>query len=183
LIDSLDDVPLLSRFNLQGFYSSVWDHDDLSKLLVALVEACDKRDFRPVIESILLSNQRRREEFGSVVVPLLDSCSDVEGVARGSSDAGGISPSVELDLYKTVLYLAKYQCTTAFHTFFPSTVKPCKGYHFWCANGTPFPIFDRLLQDGVQRVNSNSRDNPTVVPIPKISDVALGFRCVFGHLI
>jgi hypothetical protein len=46
--DAFEDVPLLSRFNLQGFFSTVWDHVDLSKILVKLVEACDKRDFKPV---------------------------------------------------------------------------------------------------------------------------------------
>jgi hypothetical protein len=47
-LDAFDEVPLLSRFNLQGFFSTVWDHIDLSKVLVKLVEACDKRDFKPV---------------------------------------------------------------------------------------------------------------------------------------
>jgi len=47
-MESLDELPLLSRFSLQSFYSTVWDHVDLSAILVKLVEACDKRDFKPV---------------------------------------------------------------------------------------------------------------------------------------
>lgn len=94
--ESLGDDPLLSKFNLQGYFSHVWDDEDLSRILVCLVEACDKRDFKPVIESLLACNEARR-----------------------------------FDVYRTILYLAKYQCTTAFHAFFPATVKPCKGYHFW----------------------------------------------------
>jgi hypothetical protein len=175
--DVFDTTPLLSRFNLQGFYSTVWDHPDLSKLLVALVEACDKRDFKNVVECIVQSNNRRRRAF----VDARDAKSD-ENPSSRSSFAGSLSPSVELDVYRTILYLAKYQCTTAFHTFFPSTIKPCKGYHFWCAIGTPLPIFDRLLRDAIHRIH-NSKDKNVVAPIPEVSDVALGFRCVFGHLI
>lgn len=120
-----DDIPFLARFNLQGFYASVWDDQSLSQVLVTLVEACDKRDFRPVVQ------------------------------LRQS--------------YATYLYLAKYQCTSAFHTFFPAVLKPCKGYHFWCSMGSPMPMFDRLLREA----------DPTI----HISELALGFRCVFGHLI
>ena len=90
-------------------------------------------------------------------------------------------PSVELDVYRTILYLAKYQCTTAFHSFFPATVKPCKGYHFWCAIGTPLPMFDRLIRDAVKRANNGGQS--VITPSREVSDVALGFRCVFGHLI
>jgi hypothetical protein len=144
---------------------------------VALVEACDKRDFKNVVECIVQSNNRRRRAF----VDARDAKSD-ENPSSRSSFAGSLSPSVELDVYRTILYLAKYQCTTAFHTFFPSTIKPCKGYHFWCAIGTPLPIFDRLLRDAIHRIH-NSKDKNVVAPIPEVSDVALGFRCVFGHLI
>jgi len=154
-----DDYPLLSRFNLQGFFPTVWDHHDLSKLLVTLVEACDKRDFKPVVECALKNNLRRKNEFDNLV----DLNSD-------------------LDIYRTILFLAKYQCTTAFHTFFPATAKPCKGYHFWCAIGTPLPIFDRLIRDAARRLN-NSKDQSSMIRVSDVSDVALGFRCVFGHLI
>lgn len=154
-----DDFPLLSRFNLQGFFPSVWDHPDLSTLLVALVEACDKRDFKPVVDSALQNNQRRRCQFG------------VQS-----------EYSVDLDIYRVILFLAKYQCTTAFHTFFPATAKPCKGYHFWCAIGTPLPIFDRLIRDATRRLK-NSKDASSLSGISEVSDIALGFRCVFGHLI
>jgi hypothetical protein len=72
-VESFDDLPLLSRFNLQGYFSTVWDHVDLSnvswffscalstlhvclhcrtlqtlQILVNLVAACDNRDFTPV---------------------------------------------------------------------------------------------------------------------------------------
>jgi len=147
------------------------------------VEACDKRDFKTVVESALRnSNQRRRAEYG----PPADARSDANGGSEIalSSEGAVISPSLELDIYRTVLYfLAKYQCTTAFHTtFFPATLKPCKRYHYWCAIGIPLPIFDRLLSDAVHRLR-NSKDQMIVVPIQDVSDVASGFRCVFGHLI
>jgi hypothetical protein len=129
-----------------------------------------------VVECVLRCNKRRREEFG-----VGDSGSDVGAPVDvlAASDTT-LSLSVELDCYKTILYLAKYQCTTAFHTFFPAVAKPCKGYHFWCAIGTPLPIFDRLLREAVRKVNSKQN---SFAPIPDVSDVALGFRCVFGHLI
>lgn len=178
-IDPFDEFPLLGRFNLQGFYPSVWDHPDLSEILVSLVTTCDsdRRDFRVVVEGVLRCNHRRRQEFGDG----LDTGSDLHNPVdlQPASDSA-LSPSVELDCYKTILYLAKYQCTTAFHTFFPAVAKPCKGYHFWCAIGTPLPIFDRLLREAVKKVNSK---NNSFAPIPDVSDVALGFRCVFGHLI
>ena len=155
-IDPFEDHPLLGRFNLQGYFSNVWDHDDLSRILVSLVEACDKRDFRPVVECVVQRNRHRRASF-----------------AKDSHSGEAIA--VELDVYRTILYLAKYQCTTAFHAFFPATIKPCKGYHFWCAIGQPLPIFDRLLRDGAKRVNA--------LRVHDVSDTALGFRCVFGHLI
>ena len=157
--ECFDDFPLLSRFNLQGWFPTVWDHTDLSRLLVTLVEACDKRDFRPVLECALRSNQRRRSEFGT----------------HGDDVA-------DLDVYRVILFLAKYQCTTAFHTFFPATAKPCKGYHFWCAIGTPLPIFDRLIRDAARRLNTG-KDQSSLVRLSEVSDIALGFRCVFGHLI
>lgn len=99
--------------------------------------------------------------------------------------------SAELDVYRTILYLAKYQCTTAFHAFFPAVTKPCKGYHFWCAIGTPSPIFDRLLRDAAERIRTagcggGRYPQPPAVVAPAVqdvSDVAVGFRCVFGHLI
>ena len=75
--------------------------------------------------------------------------------------------------------------------------------------GTPLPTFDGLVRDGIQRYyqkssssslqqqqnqqqqqqqgsthNNSSHNN--IVPAPTIrtvSDAALGFRCVFGHLI
>ena len=139
--ESLDDFPLLSKFNLSGYYANVWDHPDLSEILVSLVQACDKRDFRPVVESVL-----RR---------------------------GG-----DIDCYRTILYLAKYQCTSAFHAFFPATIKPCKGYHFWCPM-VPLPIFDRLFREAVKRVRAN---NVGIAPIHEVQEISLAFRSVFGHL-
>ena len=182
-IEPLDDLQLLSRFNLQGFYSTVWDHTDLSKILVTLVEACDKRDFRHVVESVLECNRRRHREFEPDVEKSVTGSDINEGVeVATASDVGILSPSIELDVYRTILYLAKYQCTTAFHAFFPATLKACKGYHYWCAMGTPLPIFDRLVREGAQRLNS-SKEHKAVVSFHTVSEVALGFRCVFGHLI
>jgi hypothetical protein len=142
-LDALGDYPLLAKINLSGYYSNVWDDNELSEILVALVEACDKRDFRPVVESVLRRNGR-------------------------------------LECYRTILYLAKYQCTSAFHAFFPATIKPCKGYHFWCPIA-PVPIFDRLLREAVKRSRSSS-GGQTYAPIHEISDVPLAFRSIFGHL-
>jgi hypothetical protein len=139
--ESLEDFPLLSKFNLAGYYSNVWDHQDLSEILVTLVQACDKRDFRPVVESVL---------------------------RRGGN----------IDCYRTILYLAKYQCTSAFHAFFPATLKPCKGYHFWCPM-VPLPIFDRLFREAVKKVRAN---NVGIAPIHEVQEVPLAFRSVFGHL-
>ena len=175
--ESFDEYPLLSRFNVQGFYSTVWDHTDISEILVTLVEACDKRDFKPVIECVLRCNKRRRDKYGALSTA---SSSDVNSSyslpAASDHDEKLVTHNPELDLYRTILYLAKYQCTTAFHTFFPAILKPCKGYHFWCPIA-PLPIFDRLLREAVKRVRT--KDN-TYAPIYDVSDVALGFRCVFG---
>ncbi len=183
LSSEFDESQLLSRFNLQGYYSSVWDHPDLSRILVALVEACDKRDFRPVVDAVVQCNQRRHQEYDRVGDVSIVESIDYEGAeVAPASDASALSLTVELDLYRTVLYLAKYQCATAFHTFFPATMKSCKGYHYWCAIGTPLPMFDRLLRDGVQRFNSINGNKP-IKDFHTPSEVALGFRCVFGHLI
>jgi hypothetical protein len=138
--DSLGDYPLLSKLNLSGYYASVWDHPDLSEILVALVDACDKRDFRSVVETVMRTGK--------------------------------------LDCYRTILYLAKYQCTSAFHNFFPATLKPCKGYHFWCPIA-PVPIFDHLFREAVNRPGTT---DTTYDVIPEVSDVPLAFRSVFGHL-
>lgn len=154
-----EDVPFLSQFKLQNFSKGDWDHEDLSKVLVSLVEACDKRDFKPVVECALRCIKRRSD------------------LCRRSPPT---EIHAELDCYRTILYLAKYQCTTAFHVFFPATAKPCKGYHFWCAFGTPLPIFDRLFRDAVKRIKEHGN---LITPIHDVGDVALGFRCVFGHII
>lgn len=172
--ESLGDFPLLARFNLQEICQSDWDQKDLSEILVTLVEACDKRDFRPVLECVFRCNKRRlataREAGNDVPVEL--------GLTESASHMD--AASVELDCYRTLLYLAKYQCTSVFHVFFPATAKPCKGYHFWCAIGTPLPIFDHLFREAAKRIRSKGN---TITPIHDVSDVALGFRCVFGHII
>lgn len=134
--ESFGDYPLLSRFNLQGYFSNVWDHEDLSEILVKLVEACDKRDFRPVIECLIRCNKRRREKFGAAAINASSNDTNCGGCSLPTDGPKSETtlvdmPSVELDAYRTILYLAKYQCTTAFHAFFPATLKPCKGYHFW----------------------------------------------------
>lgn len=187
-LDAFGDYPLLARFNLQGYYSTVWDHEDLSKILVTLVEACDKRDFRPVVECLLRVNKRRREKYAGVgVVSLTSSTSNGNSGSEIGSSSLALIPSrsegndstaqnVELECYRTALYLAKYQCTSAFHAFFPATIKPCKGYHFWCPIAT-LSIFDRLLHEAVKRARSKSNGYS---PFHDVSDVALGFRSVFG---
>ena len=185
-----------------------------------------------LVEVVLSCNIRRRDQYDGAENE--DGGSEANSAVNGSrnpmahvlsaSDTGARSMSSlasssymtsELDVYRTVLYLAKYHCTTAFSAFFPSTMKPCKGYHFWCAIGSPVSMFDRLWRDAVERIKSESgqhyhsqqhqqqhaRDQsmtnrsghsqgPTpfvssaVLPsLPDVSDVALGFRSVFGHLI
>lgn len=171
---SLGEYPLLARFNLQEICQSDWDQKDLSEILVTLVEACDKRDFRPVLECVFRCNKRRlataREALNDMPVEL--------GLTESASFRD--ATSVELDCYRTLLYLAKYQCTSVFHVFFPATAKPCKGYHFWCAIGTPLPVFDHLFREAVKRLQSKGN---IITPLHDVADVALGFRCVFGHII
>jgi hypothetical protein len=170
---SFGNVSALSRFDMQSFSQADWDHEDLSKILVNLVDASDKRDFKPVIECVLRCNKRR--------TPERDGGPAHDSMAEGTlSDISSGTASDELDYYRTVLYLAKYQCTTVFHNFFPATAKACKGYHFWCATGTPLPVFDHLFRDALKRIRGI---DGTVTPIHDVSDVALGFRCVFGHII
>jgi hypothetical protein len=139
-LDALGDYPLLSKMNLSGYYANVWDHPDLSEILVELVQACDRRDFRPVVDSVMQNGK--------------------------------------LDCYRTIMYLAKYQCTSAFHAFFPATTKACKGYHFWCPI-SPVPIFDHLFREAVKRSSSST---PSYGLVQEVSDVPLAFRSVFGHL-
>ena len=143
-----------------------------------------------LVEAALNCNRRRREQFDPQLEN--DGGSEVNSAVHhhhpyiGNSDAGdsaATSSPCELDIYRTTLYLAKYQCTTAFHAFFPATAKPCKGYHFWCAIGSPLPMFDRLLRDGVERIKKEKNLQGSLAPNLDVSEVALGFRCVFGHLI
>lgn len=193
-LEVFGDYPLLSRFNLQGYYATVWDHEDLSKVLVTLVEACDKHDFRPVVECLLRVNKRRRDKLlgrsaNANSVP--SSNSNANSSSDAASSALALMPTrsdgndsstiwsihtVEFECYRTALYLAKYQCTSAFHAFFPATLKPCKGYHFWCPIA-PVPIFDRLLHEAMKRARAKSNG---YIPIHDVSDVALAFRSVFG---
>jgi hypothetical protein len=155
-------------------------------VLVALVKACETRDFLPVIECVFQRNQMRGAEKQS------NSCNSLNNLSFGSAvtstlsiglstEASTCQASKELDYYRTILYLARYQCTTAFHAFFPTTMKPCKGFHFWCAQGTaPLPIFDRAFREAAITFGKQKK---MLVPIPEISGVALGFRSVFGHII
>jgi hypothetical protein len=151
-----DDFPILANFNLQAYAQSDWDHPDLSEILFKLVEACDKRDLLPVIECILQRNLDRTERYGP--------CD---------------KDSSSLDCYKTLLYLTRYQCTSAFHRFFPAVSRPCRGWHFWCPTGT-VSIFDRMFRDAVDRLRLNGRLH---TKIHEPSDQALGFRSVFGQLV
>ena len=167
------DIPLLYKFNLHSFAQGDWDHPELSKILIKLVEACDKKDFVPVLECALACSIARRERLG---------LKENDGSATGSELLGSdaiLHTATDIDCYRTLLYLCRYQCTSAFHTFFPATAKACKGYHFWCAQGTPFPMYDRYFRDAVNRVRNSGRELPTM---HDISEVALGFRCVFGHV-
>jgi len=180
------DLPLLSQFNLQSYAQGDWDHADLSKILVTLVEACDKKDFLPVIECVCRCNENRQGgiEILSTNAPESAMESDVGALSIVSSGADQSQSNlfavpIEFDCYRTLLYLAKYQCTSAFHNFFPATVKACKGYHFWCVQGTPSPSFDRFFRDAVKRLRAKGRALP---PIHDASDIAIGFRCVFGHV-
>ncbi|KAL3826923.1 hypothetical protein ACHAXA_006003 [Cyclostephanos tholiformis] len=180
------DNPLLAFFNLQTYAQGDWDHPDFSEILVALVKACETRDFLPVIECVFQRNQMRGAEKQS------NSCNSLNNLSFGSTvtstltiglstEASTCQASKELDYYRTILYLARYQCTTAFHAFFPTTMKPCKGFHFWCAQGTaPLPIFDRAFREAAITFGKQKK---MLVPIPEISGVALGFRSVFGHII
>jgi len=153
---STNDFPLLSHLTLSAAQGD-WDDADLSSILVTLVEACDKRDFYPAVTRVIQCNTERRARYG-----------------RGSR----LSSGVELECYRCLLYLTRYHCTSAFHKFFPSTRKSCKGYHFWCPNST-VAIFDRMFRDAISRVRAQGN----VTPIHTVSDVALGFRSVFGHII
>merc|ERR1712127_640510 len=53
---------MLSYFNLQTYTQGDWDQVDLAKILVTLVEACDKRDFSPVLECVIRCNRQRMEK-------------------------------------------------------------------------------------------------------------------------
>ena len=181
------DLPLLSQFNLQSYAQGDWDHADLSKILVTLVEACDKKDFLPVIECVCRCNENRQVGIERSSTNASESAagsdvgtSSVFSSATNQSQSASVVVPIEFDCYRTLLYLARYQCTSAFHNFFPATAKACKGYHFWCVQGTPSPLFDRFFRDAVKRLRTKGGALP---PIHDASDIAIGFRCVFGHVI
>ena len=145
-----DDFPFLAYLNFQSLAQGDWDNGDLSAILVTLVEACDKRDFLPALKSVLQCNLNRRQRN--------------DGYA--------------LECYRTLLYLTRYQCMSAFHKFFPATCKVCKGYHFWCPH-TTVTIFDRMFRDAVDCLQVDGN----MIPIFDVSDSALAFRSVFGHIV
>jgi len=173
------DIPLLSFFNLQSYAQGDWDNPLFSELLVALVKACETRDLLPVVECMY---QRSQTQDASFTDASFESVGVVNSSFEALTDSSARSPPVgELDCYRSILYLARYQCTTAFHAFFPTTVRACKGYHFWCAQGTsPYPIFDRAFREAAE---TYSKQQKLQVPISSTSPVALGFRSVFGHVI
>ena len=148
-----EDFPLLSYLNLQSLAQGDWDNTDLAAILVPLVEACDKRDFLPALKAVLQCNINRRTRFGR-------------------------QKGFELECYQTLLYLTRYQCTSAFHKFFPATVRVCKGYHFWCPHSS-VTIFDRMFREASDRL----RQQGNTSAVYDVSDIALGFRSVFGHII
>ncbi len=148
-----EDFPFLANLNFQSLGQRDWDNADISAILVKLVEACDKRDFFPAVEAVLQCNADRRARYGR-------------------------DKNTEFECYRTLLYLSRYQCQSAFHKFFPTTSKACKGYHFWCPNST-VSIFDRMFREALDRIRAKG----VATPVHDISDVALGFRGVFGHII
>ena len=138
------DSPLLAFFNLQGYCQADWDHADLSEVLVSLVKACDTTDLAQAVACICQKNEAkegRKEHPDGVVVqrPNDTSFGSTKAAAyesfsmmnHQSTYEASPSSSSGLDCYRTLLYLARYQCTTAFHAFFPTTTRACKGYHFW----------------------------------------------------
>ena len=146
---------------------------------MALVKACETRDLLPVVESVFQRNQAQESTSTNNSFMSMNASFESGGSKTTDGSARPIPPS--LDCYRTILYLARYQCTTAFHAFFPTTTRPCNGYHFWCAQGTaPLPIFDRAFREAA---DSYAKRNKLLVPIPDVSGVALGFRSVFGHII
>lgn len=165
------DSPLLSNFNINSFAQDDWNHPDLSKILVALVEACDKREFQAVISCVCKCNDDRKK--------LESDFKSSPTINQNNLNRSISSVDLELDCYRTLLYLARYQCTSAFHVFFPATIKACKGYHYWCAIGTPMPIFDRMFADALRYIKQDKEH----VQLHHVSDIALGFRCIFGHMI
>jgi len=184
------DIPLLSFFNLQSYAQGDWDHPDFSEILVALVKACETRDLLPVVECLYQRNKVRQEMTQSTTRQAntcnslnssFESAGTIDFSLRASTEASFSPASLELDCYRTILYLARYQCTTAFHAFFPTTIRACKGAHFWCAQGTlPLPIFDRAFREAAE---SYAKQRKLVVPISVPSAVAVGFRSIFGHII
>lgn len=148
-----ENYPFLSYLNLQSLAQGDWDNADLAAILVPLVEACDKRDFLPALKAVLQCNINRRTRHGR-------------------------QREQELECYQTLLYLTRYQCTSAFHKFFPATIRACKGYHFWCPHST-VTIFDRMFREASDRLRAQGN----LGPVYDVSDIALGFRSVFGHII
>merc|ERR1712085_208054 len=166
--------PLHSFFNLQSYAQGDWDHPDFSEILVALVKACETRDLLPVVECVFNRNKARQE---MVLCPSqrndtsFESAGTIDFSFGASTEVSLVQTSIELDCYRTILYLARYQCTTAFHAFFPTTIRACKGAHFWCAQGTkPYPIFDRAFREAAE---SYGKQRKLLVPIPMPPSVAL----------
>ncbi len=61
-----------------------------------------------------------------------------------------------------------------------------------CAQGTPRPIFDRAFREAADDYNHNRGNNANSddadgkairLTIHGVSDVGVGFRCIFGHMI
>ena len=75
--------------------------------------------------------------------------------------------------------------------FFPS---PLFDIHR-CAQGTPRPIFDRAFREAADEYNRNNgngnnddadsnNDKANIDPaLHGVSEVGVGFRCIFGHMI
>ena len=96
-------------------------------VLVALVKACETRDLLPVIECVIQRNQHREtmkqlHASASLNTLSFESASTTTFTLGQYTEASTMPVSIEMDCYRTILYLARYQCTTAFHAFFPTTI-------------------------------------------------------------
>ena len=167
---------------------------------MALVESCDKHDFKPVIDAIMQYNHNRIRNNTCKQIQKSNSHTST-AMAASSNGSPALTgelttfcnrtgaTTMELNCYRTMLYLVRYQCTSAFHRFFLATEKPCQGYRFWCANGAcPHSAFDKMYGKALAKLQlqmggNNNKEQCMLPCLDGVSDTAVGFRCVFGHII